>query len=108
MLAMGPVVGEGSEQPAGPCIRHHRVVHFPVLIAYRRWLRSGVIEKHVTRRSFSSAFEIVALIDSVESGLDDAGIASGLDLFLQRIAFGTSGDIDERRQPVKSGESSRS
>jgi hypothetical protein len=38
-----------------------------------------------------------------ERRLDDPGILARLDLFLQRVALGTAGDVDEGRQPVEGG-----
>ena len=35
---LGPVKALRSEQPAGPGVRHDRVIHLPVLVAHRRWL----------------------------------------------------------------------
>jgi hypothetical protein len=63
-------------------------------------LRAGVVEEDLARR-FVRAFEIGALIHAVERGLDDAGIASSLDLLLQRVAFRAARDVDQSRQPVE-------
>ena len=48
-----------------------------------------------------TCLQIVALVDAVERGLDDAGIPARLDLLLQVVALGPAGDVDERRQPVE-------
>src|SRR5882724_5775676 len=77
------------------------VVELPVLVTHRRRLRARVVEEHLTRRVLRRAFEIGALVDTVERRLDDAGVASGLDLLLQRVALRTAGDVDQRRQPVE-------
>ena len=93
----------GMIQPAGPGC-DHGVVHLPVLVAHRRRRRAGVVEEDVARRLLRLAFEVVALVDAVERGLDDAGILAGLDLLLQLVALGAAGDVDQRRQPVEGRE----
>src|SRR3984893_7133979 len=47
---LGPVKGLGPEQSAGAGVGHHRVVELPVLVAYRRRLRSRVVEEHFACR----------------------------------------------------------
>src|SRR5205085_3896078 len=98
---LGPVKALGPKQSAGAGVGHHRVVELPVLVAYRRRLRSRVVEEHFACRFLRRAFEIGALVDAVESRLDDAGVTSGLDLLLESVTFQTAGDVDQRRQPIE-------
>jgi len=42
----------------------------------------------VARRLGRLAFKVVALIEAVEGGLDDARILAGLDLLLEIVALG--------------------
>jgi hypothetical protein len=58
---------------------------------------SSLYSKGITRRLFRLTFEVVTLVDTVERRLDDPGVFAGLDLFLQRVAFGATGDVDKRR-----------
>src|SRR5262245_54848897 len=47
---------------------------------------------------------MVALVEAVERGLDDAGISSGLDLLLQLVALRPTSDVHQRGKPIESGE----
>src|SRR4029450_4206856 len=60
-----------------------------------------MIEECVARGLLALSLQVVALIDAVERGLDDARVAAALDLFLEAVALGPAGDVDERRQPVE-------
>ena len=93
-------VVSGRIQPAGTGLRH-RVVEFPVLVAHRRWRRARVVEEGVARRLLRFVREVIDLVDAIESRLDDPGIVAFLDLCLQFVALGASGDFDERGQPVE-------
>src|SRR5208337_3441218 len=63
--------------------------------------RAREVEEVVTRRVLRRAFEIGALIDSVERSLDDTGVLARLDLLLQVVSFGTTRDVDQRGHPVE-------
>ena len=89
--------------PAG-VVGHHGEVHLPVLVPHRRWVLTRVVQEAIARRLVGLASEIVDLVDTIERGLDDAGILTGLDLLLQPVAFGTAGDFNERGHPVKGRE----
>ena len=82
----------------------HVIVHLPVLVSHRGRCRSRVVEEHVARRCRRSAFEVIALLDSVERRLDDARVLARLDLVPQTITLGPTSDVDESRQPVERGE----
>jgi hypothetical protein len=43
----------------------------------------------------------VGLVDTIERGLDNAGIITLLDLIFQPVAFWAAGDFNERGQPVE-------
>ena len=60
--------------------------------------------RSIARRLIGLASEIVDLVDTIERGLDDAGIFARLDLLLQPIAFGATRDFNERGHPVKGRE----
>src|ERR1700675_4894338 len=85
--------GTSGHDPAGRPGLRHRVVHLPVLVANGRWGRAREIEEEVARRFVAGAFEVSALVEAVERGLDDAGVRTGLDLRLQPVALGPAGDI---------------
>src|SRR5215813_8293524 len=73
----------------------------PVLVPHCRWLRTGIVEECVARRLFALSQQVVGLIDAIEGGSDDPRVTARLDLLFQSISFGTTGDVDERRQPVE-------
>ena len=85
-------------------LTHHPKVHLPVLVPHRRRGLVGVVEEHAARRLLGLASEIVDLVDTIEGRLDDAGILTLLDLLLQPVAFGTTGDLNEGGHPVKGRE----
>ena len=60
--------------------------------------RAHIVEEDFVVRSIR-AFEIGALVDAIERGPDDAGVASGFDL-LQRVALGL-GECRPASQPVE-------
>src|SRR5262245_26149435 len=82
VLHQGEVERDERQDPAGRPGLRHSVVHLPVLVADRGRRRSGEIEEVVARRLGRVAFEVVALVEPVEGGLDDTGILAGLDLLL--------------------------
>jgi hypothetical protein len=97
VLHQGEVEGDERHDPARRPRLRHGVIHFPVFITHRGWRRPRVVEEHFARRLVRCAFEIVALVEAVECRLDDAGVLAGLDLLLQVIALGPTGDVNERR-----------
>ena len=103
VLDQGEVEGDERQDPAGRPGLRHGVVHLPVLVAHRRRRRAREIEEVVARRLLRLAFEVVALVEAVERGLDDAGVLAGLDLLLQPVALGPAGDVDQRGHPVERG-----
>ena len=54
--------------------------------------------------TFRPAGQALDLVEPSSRGPDNAGISSGLDLFLQAVALRAAGDVDERRHPVEGGE----
>src|SRR5262249_426660 len=52
----------------------------------------------------SLAFQVVALVETVQGGLDDAWVLARLYPLLQAIARGPAGDVDEGGHPVEGGE----
>src|SRR5262245_49358051 len=81
-----------------------REIQFPVLVAYRRRARAGIVEVGIARGLFRTPREVLGLVDAIERRSHDAGILAGLDLLLERVALGSAGNVDERRQPVERGE----
>src|SRR6201999_4246142 len=60
-----------------------------------------VIEKVIAIRVFRLSGEVVGLVDTIQRSFDYAFIGAFLDLLLQLVALGTTGDINERRHPVQ-------
>ena len=81
-----------------------REIHLPILVAHRRRMGAGIVEEDVARGLLGLSLQVVALIEAVERGLDDARVAAGLDLRLEAVALRAAGDVDERGQPVERGE----
>src|SRR5262249_35774044 len=71
------------------------------LVAHCGRRRAREIEEEVARRLLRSAGQVVDLVDTIERGLDDAGILAGLDLLLQSVALGPAGDLDDGGKPVQ-------
>ena len=81
-----------------------REIHLPILVAHRGRGRAGIVEEDFARGLFGLSLQVVALIEAVERRLGDAGIGAGLDLFLESVALGAAGDVDERGKPVEGRE----
>src|SRR5262249_23507506 len=97
VLDQGEVGGIERIKPTGSSGLRHRVIQLPVLVAYGRRRRSRIVEKDIARRFLRLAFQILALVKSIECGLDDAWILASLNLLLQRVARGAAGDIHQGR-----------
>jgi hypothetical protein len=54
-------------------------------------MRAGIVEEDVARGLLGLSLQVVALIETVERGLDDAWVAAGLDLRLEAIALRAAG-----------------
>ena len=102
---LGPVIRQRACDEASRVVGHHREVDLPVLVAHRRRVGTGVVEEDVARRLFRLARQIVDLVDAVERRLDDARDTCPASIcFVQPVALGAAGDVNERRQPVERGE----
>src|SRR5262249_55080910 len=73
-------------------------------VAHRRRRGSRVVEEEIAGRLLRPPAQVVGLIDAIERGPDDARILSGLELLLESVALGPTGDLDEGWQPVERGE----
>src|SRR5262245_3590844 len=82
VLHESEVEGRERHDPAGRPWLRHGVVHLPVLVAHCGRRGAGEVEEVVARRLGRLAFEVVALVEAVKRGLDDAWILTTLDLFL--------------------------